>query len=178
MDSEPQPPRCVFVTGPRGRSRWLEERIAEIHAQRADARCAVLLADEGLTRTERFAGSPASVAVKCLFMPCLCCPGAADLPGAIRRLAAATRAEWVFVELPALAAAGLLAEFDRKVGWPREVVVSLNREWAAARRAQTLSVFQSRLLELADRVVERPATRRAASAADAGGVATPTLSLL
>lgn len=152
------PPRCVFVTGPRGpaKSRWLETRIAALRDEAPGARIAVLLADEGLTRTSRFADVAPAVAVRCAFMPCLCCPAAAELPRVARQFARETCADWLFIEVPALAAANLLAEFDAVVRWPREVVVCLSREWARAHRAQTLSVFQQRLIELADETVEPP----------------------
>lgn len=170
------PPRCIILTGPRspGKARWLDERIASIHARNPNARCAVLLADERLTRTNRFADASPKVDVRCLFMPCLCCPGAADLPRVARAFAGASRAEWLFIELPVLPAASLIAEFDRVVGWPREVAVWLNRDWSRARRAQTLSVFQARLLALADHVVEEPARH----AAPPTGAEPPALSLL
>jgi hypothetical protein len=149
-------PRCVFVTGPGGpgRIRWLEERLAQLRG----VRCAVLLADEGLVRTKRFASVAPEVTVRCLFMPCLCCPGVSDLPRVARRLADESRAEWLFIEVPVLAAGGLLAEFDAVNAWPREVMVGLNREWARARRTRTLSVFQQRLLALADQVIEPAAS--------------------
>lgn len=155
------PPRCVFVTGPRGHAmaRWLDERLAEIHAERPETRCAVLLADEGLTRTNRFANCSSPVAVRCLYLPCLCCPASADLPRIAREFAEVNRAACLFIELPALAAGGLISQFDHLVGWPREVVVCLNREWAKASRARTLSVFQTRLIALADQVVEMPPAR-------------------
>jgi hypothetical protein len=133
----------------------------------------VLLADERLTQTTRFANTVPAVDVRCIFMPCLCCPGSADLPRIVRRFAEASRADWLFIEIPALAAAGLLAEFDAVVGWPREVVVWLSREWSRARRARALSVFQTRLLDLADQWVEQPA---AGSPEPQGAV--PTLSLI
>jgi hypothetical protein len=40
----------------------------------------------------------------------------ADLPGALCTLVAAVRPAWLFVESPALAAAGLAADFDRALG--------------------------------------------------------------
>lgn len=150
------PPRCVFVTGPRGagKSRWLQERIRSLRREHPAAHCAVLLAEEGRTRWERFAREISGVAIQRLFLPCLCCPALADLPGAARALHAASRPEWLFLELPALAAAGLLGEFDRALGWPREVVLLLDAEWSAARRAQTLTPLHAATLALADRVLE------------------------
>jgi hypothetical protein len=59
--------------------------------------------------------------------------------------------------VPALAAAGLVAEFERACGWPRELVVCLDRVWATHQREHASSPFQMVLLELADRVVSNPA---------------------
>lgn len=96
--------------------------------------------------------------MRCIYMPCLCCPNTADLPRTARAFAQTIRAEWLFIEVPALAAVALVTEFDVVIGWPRELVVWLSREWDRARRAQALSVFQTRLLGLADLVIEQPGT--------------------
>jgi hypothetical protein len=152
----------VFVTGPAGpaKARWLEARVARVLGDTgspARERCGVLLVDEGLTRTKRFADAVPPLPVRCLFMPCLCCPGVADLPRVARQFAEENRLGVLWIEVPALSAAGLIAEFDRILHWRREVVLCLNREWDRARRANTLSAFQVRLLALADQVVEQPA---------------------
>lgn len=159
MGSELPSPRCVFFTGPNGPGKiaWSEQRVAQLRRESPAARVAVLVAGEGLTRTERFAACGSDVAVRCVFMPCLCCPGSADLPGVARKFAASHAATHVFIEVPVLAAAGLLAEFDARLGWSRECVVWLNRAWATARRSGTLSPFQARLLGLADQVEDQPA---------------------
>jgi G3E family GTPase len=148
----------VFVTGPRGagKTRWLQLKIHDLAEKQPGARCAVLLAEEGRTRMEKFAQDSPGVAVRRLLLPCTCCPALAELPGALRALVAAVRPDWVFVEVPALAAAGLVAEFDRVLGWPRELVVCLDRAWATAQREHASSPFQMVLLELADRVVSNP----------------------
>lgn len=173
------PPRCVFVTGPSGpaKVRWLEEQVAQIASggtMPGRQACGVLLVDEGLTRTNRFAGAEPAITVRCLFMPCLCCPGVADLPRVARRFADENRIEVLFIEVPALAAAGLIAEFDHILRWRREVVVCLNRDWDRARRANTLSVFQACMLALADQVVEQPN----AAIVPPAGASVPTLSLI
>jgi G3E family GTPase len=153
------PPHCVFVTGPRGagKTRWLQLQIHDLAEKQLGARSAVLLAEEGRTRMEKFAQDTAGVAVRRLLLPCTCCPGLADLPGALRELVAAVRPDWLFVEVPALAAAGLVANFDRALGWPRQLVVCLDRAWTTARREHGLSPFQMVLFELADRLVSNPA---------------------
>ena len=84
-------------------------------------------------------------------------PALADLPGALREMLEAVRPGWVFVEAPALAAAGFMAEFDRVFGWPRELAVCLDPGWTAALREDALSPFQLALLQLADRVVPNAA---------------------
>ena len=151
-------PHCVFVTGPRGagKTRWLQQQIREIAVNQPDSRCAVLLAEEGRTRMEKFAKDTPGVTVRRLLLPCICCPILADLPGALRALVAAASAGSLFVEMPAMAAAGLVAEFDRVLSWPRELVVCLDRAWVKALLEQDLSPFQMVLLELADRVVASP----------------------
>jgi G3E family GTPase len=152
------PRHCVFVTGPRGagKTRWLQLQIHDLAEKQSGARCAVLLAEEGRTRMEGFAQDTPDVTVRRLLLPCICCPALADLRGALRALVAAVRPDWLFVEVPALAAAGLVAEFDRILGWPRELVVCLDRAWVTAQRERGLSPFQMVLLELADRVVSNP----------------------
>jgi hypothetical protein len=149
------PPRCVFVTGPRGsgKTRWMQLRIRELAQKPPGARCAVLLAEEGRTRMERFAQGTPGVSVRRLLLPCTCCAALADLPGALCALVASVRPNWVFIEVPALAAAGLLAEFDRNLGWPRELAVCLDRAWETARLEHALSPFHMGLLERADQVL-------------------------
>jgi G3E family GTPase len=144
------------VTGPRGagKTRWLQAQIRGLGPP--GARAAVLLAEEGRTRMESFAGDTPGVTVHRLLLPCLCCAGLADLPGALRRLVAAARPDRAFLEVPALAAAALVAEFDRELGWPRELAVCLDRAWARASQDHALSPFQAALLEAADRVVPAP----------------------
>jgi G3E family GTPase len=153
------PRHCVFVTGPRGagKTRELQLQVHDLAEQQPGARCAVLLAEEGRTRMEGFAQGTPGVAVRRLLLPCTCCPALADLPGALRALVAAARPDWLFAEVPALAAAGLVAEFARACGWPRELVVCLDRVWATHQREHASSPFQMVLLELADRVVSNPA---------------------
>ena len=151
-------PHCVFVTGPRdaGKIHWLQQQIRDITVNQPDARCAVLLAEERPTRMEEFAKDNPSVTVRRILLPCICCPILADLPGALRALVAAGSTDSLFVEVPAMAAAALVAEFDCVLGWPRKLVVCLDRAWMKALQEQALSLFQMVLLELADRVVARP----------------------
>lgn len=152
------PSRCTFVTGSSGpaRLRWLEAHVATIRAAQPNARGAVLLADATFHVARQFAARVPGIDVQWLAMPCQCCPWLADLPRVARKFADVNRAEWIVIDVPPLAAAGLLAEFDRVLGWPRDVVVWLNREWSRARTADTLSPFQANLLALASRVVEEP----------------------
>ena len=152
-------PRCVFVTGTRsaGKTRWMQERIRALWADQPEVRCGVLLAEEGRTRMERFAQEPPGVAVRRISLACPCCPALADLPGALLRLVADSRVDWVFLEVPAIAAAALLAEFDRAIGWPRQVVVCQGAAWMDAQRRRVLPPFFTSLLDLADAVVSGPA---------------------
>ncbi|HMD62108.1 MAG TPA: hypothetical protein VKG78_11780, partial [Opitutaceae bacterium] len=122
------------------------------------ARCAVLLAEEGRTRIGGTAPGARGTAVRRLLLPCPCCAALADLPGALSELAAIARPATIFVEVPAVAASGLLAEFDRVLGWPREVAVCLDRAWANAMRERELSPFHTALLDIADHVVPGPAS--------------------
>jgi hypothetical protein len=152
------PPSCVVVTGPcgAGKSRWLQERIRALRVEQPEARFGVVIAEEGRTRWERFAQETPGVAVRRVFLPCPCCPALADLPGAVNQLIAETGAAHLFLELPAVAAAGLLAEFDRTAGWPRQVVVCKSAAWADAGRRGVYSPFYGALLTLADTVIEPP----------------------
>jgi hypothetical protein len=149
-------PHCIIVTGPRhaGKVSWLQETIHAVRADQPSARCAVLIAEEGVTEMERFAQAVPGVTVHRFFLPCQCCPAAADLPRHARALAEASGADWLFVALPVLPATGLIAEFDALVHWPREVVVCLDADWSEARRTRTLSFFQFQLVSAADRVIE------------------------
>lgn len=152
-------PRCTIVTGPAGtgKARWMQETI---HFSRADApaiNCAVLVAPETAAEMERFARVVPRVNVRRLTLPCLCCPGAADLPRLVRALVEESGADWLFVDLPALAATGLVAQSDALVRWPREIVVCLDAEWAEARRNDSLSFFQFQLITSADRIIDAPA---------------------
>ena len=151
-------PRCVFVSGPprAGKTRWLQERIRTLAAGTPPARCAVLLAEEGRTRWENFARELPPLAVHRLVLPCLCCPALANLPAAVQSLVASTGAGWLFVEVPAIAAAGVIAEFDRALGWPRQVVICTSAAWEAASRTAELPFFMSSLIALADTVVAQP----------------------
>lgn len=156
-------PRCIIVTGPRraGKTRWLQETIHTVRADQPSARFAVLSAEEGTTRMERFAQNVPGITVHRLFLPCPCCPAAADLPRYTRALIAESKADWLFFELPVLPAIGLIAEFDTHMRWLRKVVVCLNAGWATARRTGTFSYFQTQLVEGANRVIEpssRPTT--------------------
>lgn len=146
--------RVVFVTGPRGagKTRWLQGCIDELRARNADARVAVLLCEEGRARMETFCADRAGVLHRKLFPSCICCPTTADLPGVLEDLIEATSAKWVFVELPILAAAGLLGEFDRILGWPRSLIVLLTPKWAEMVRSGMVSPFQSALIDSADAV--------------------------
>jgi hypothetical protein len=145
-------PRCTIVTGPVGaaRIRWMRETI-----QGAEVKCAVLAPEETAAAMEHFARGVPRVSVRRLAVPCLCCPAAAaGLPDLVRTLVEEGGPDRLFIDLPVLAAASLLAEFDALVRWPRELVVCLSADWAKARRTRMLSYFQSRLIDAADRVVE------------------------
>ena len=149
------PVPCVIVTGPRGagKTRWLQRHIRILALGEPPQRCAVLLVEEGRTRMEGFVRDVPGVTVHKLFLPCLCCPAQAELEWTVRTLLATAGASRLFLEVPAIAAPGLVAEFDRIFGWPRQVVVFLDNAWAAARREQRLAYFQSTLLGLATEVV-------------------------
>lgn len=118
---------------------------------------AVLLAETGFAGARQFAKRVPGVEVRWLALPCQCCPWLADLPRVARSCAETSGATWLVIDVPPLAASGLLAEFDRVLGWPRDVVVWLNAEWARARREDKLSPFQANLLALSGRVVEETA---------------------
>lgn len=154
------PPRCVVVIGPRGagKTRWVQARIRELAAGAPPAlRCGVLLAEEGRTRMERFAREMPGVAVRRLLLACPCCPARAFLPEAVRTLVAETGAEQVFLELPAIGAAGLIGELDRELGWPREVVLVLDARWERLARQGDAPPFLAALVASAHSVLVPPA---------------------
>lgn len=151
-------PHCVFVTGPRGagKTRWLQRRLRELAGGKPGGRCAVVLAEEGRTRMEGFCRENPGVSVRRLPLPCMCCPGLADLAGFVRDLVEAARPEWLFVEAPALAAASLLADLDRGLGLPRQMYLCLDSGWTLALREDSLAPFQLALIDLADLVIPSP----------------------
>lgn len=155
MGSDCQPPNCVFVTGPRGagKTRWMQQCILRLLEQRPATKCAVLLAEEGRTRMEGFIEGRAGLIFRKLFLPCLCCSCRSAVAGALRQLSDANTLEWIFVELPAVAAAGMISELDRTVGAGTFLVVCLNEAWAKARRDNEMMPFQSSLLAVASAVV-------------------------
>lgn len=169
VDGDEVRPRCVVVTGPRGagKTRWVQERIRRLVAATPALRCGVLVAEEGRTRFERFARTIPGLVVRRVLLPCPCCPAQAFLPETVRALIAETGAELVFLELPAVAAAGLLGEFDRELGWPREVVLAFDERWERLRREGDAPPFLAALAGSADRILG-PAPATARPAADAG----------
>ncbi len=171
MGDPPMPniPHCTFVTGPRrsGRTRCIRQRLA---ACPASARAAVLVIDDGglLARHSDDACFPGARVNK-LALPCPCCPELAGLPVAVHAMCGDPGAtvSHLFIKIPDIAAPRLLAEFDRVVGWPRTLVVCLSAAWARVRAAQqTLPLFLSTLLALADEIVTPPAADASASNAD------------
>jgi hypothetical protein len=161
----PAIPRCTFVTGPRrsGRTRCIQQRLA---ACPSPARAAVLVIDDGglLARHSDDADFP-DARVNKLTLPCPCCPELAGLPVAVRSMCGVPGepVSHLFIKIPDIAAPRLLAEFDRMVGWPRTLVVCLSAAWARVRAAQqTLPLFLSTLLALADEIITPPADTGAA----------------
>jgi hypothetical protein len=161
----------VFVSGAAraGKTRWLQARIRTLVTGTPPARCAVVLAEEGRTRWENFVRVVPGVAVHRLFLPCFCCPGLANLPATVHELVASTGAGWLFIEVPAVAAAGIIAEFDRTLGWPRQIVICTTAAWEAAARKAELPFFMSNLIALADTVVASVPETQADGGAPAGG---------
>jgi len=153
-----RPLPCVIVSGPRGagKTRWIQRQILGLAAREPAARFAVLLGEEGRTRMERFARETPGVTVHRLLLPCFCCPGLAEVGSAVGALVAASGASRLFIEVPAVGAPGLVAEFDRLVGWPRRLLVLLDGPWAAGRRDGRLLYYQTVLFDMADAVAESP----------------------
>jgi hypothetical protein len=113
----------------------------------------VVLAEDGHTRMEQFAHEVAGVAVRRVLLPCPCCPARAFLPDTVRQLALETAATCIFVEVPTTAAAGLLREFDRELGWPRQLVLCLDAKWEQLRHRPDLPPFLTAILEQANTLV-------------------------
>jgi hypothetical protein len=145
-------PHCMLVTGPRGAgtTRWVDECVGRLMERQSGNRCGVLLADQSPVRKDTACADKPGVVVRGCFLPCTCCPSAADLSAAVHGLVQANQPNWIFIEIPVIAAPGLIAEFDRMVRWPRSLVVCLTPAWARARRMGSLSPFQLLLLETAD----------------------------
>lgn len=157
-------PRCVIVTGPQDTlaRRWLEECVRRLARWQPAAHCGVLLAEGILLHNQRVCADTPGVVVHRCFLPCTCCQDAAALPTAVREIVEGRELKWLFLQVPILAAAGLVAEFDRVVRWPREFVINLTPAWEQARRRGTLSPFQMLLIEAASLTF---ANEREASAA-------------
>ncbi|MCF3650573.1 hypothetical protein [Synoicihabitans lomoniglobus] len=151
------PPRCMMVTGPRGagKTHWIQQRILALTgATKTRVSFGVLLQEEGRTRMENFTAARPNLVLRKLALPCPCCPGLAGLPLEARAFVEATSMDWLFVEMPMDAAFGLLADFDRELGWPRSLTICLNPAWSRAWRRRALSPFQLQLLTQADNVIE------------------------
>lgn len=163
------PPRCVVVTGPRGagKTRWVQERIRALVAATPKLRCGVVLAEEGRRRFERFTRTVPGLAVRRVLLPCPCCPAQAFLPEVVRALVTETGVAQVYLELPAVATLGLLGEFDRELGWPREVVLVLDARWERLRHQGDAPPFVAALAGAADTILA-PKSAPDLLAADAG----------
>jgi len=91
------------------------------------------------------------------------------------QLAGEAGVERVFVESPATAAAGLLGEFDRDLGWPREVVLCLDAKWEWLRHRPDLPPFLAALIAQATLLV--PPTGTDLGPPAVGLTSTPSLIL-
>ncbi len=149
-------PRCAVVTGPARKETWawIERKLRSVREEQHGARLALLAADADIGQLRAIARSYAPVEIRRLMVPCACCPALTNLPSDAQELVDEFKPDWLIIELPALAATALLAHFDSALHWPREFVVCLDDRWAAARRDDQLTWFQSQLLQSADRVAE------------------------
>lgn len=151
--------RCIFVTGPRNSGKTLHilqslRRIAAT-AHTPEGTVAVLLAEDGRTRSENLSAAFRGLILRKLFLPCQCCPELARLPANLRAIADANpRLEQVFIEVPDVPALRFIQEFDETLGWPRSVALCISPAWAKARRIGLLSPFQNLLFDTADEIVE------------------------
>lgn len=147
------PPRCVIVTGPEKAARlnWLRGELRDADA--TSPRDALVSVDLGQAELRALAREFPRLAVRQLFLPCLCCPALADISGNVQEIATGSGATRLFIDVPALAAPGLLSEFDAHLTWPRQFVVCLDARWAAARTQGELDPFQFGLLSQADLIV-------------------------
>jgi len=155
MSSDPRKQRCVVVTGPRGagKTRLIQRCILRLLEQRPETVCAVVLAEEGRTRMEGFMAARPGFALRKLFLPCFCCPGRSNLAGELRALVEKVSPDWTFIEMPAIAAVGLMPELDGTVGPGSLVVVCLSEAWAAAQRENMMMPFQTALIAAASAVI-------------------------
>lgn len=168
-------PHCILVTGPRGAgmTQWVAECVDRLIKQRPASRCGVLLADQCPVRRDTACVNQPEVVVRGCFLRCNCCPAAANLTSAVHGLVQASQPDWIFIEIPVIAALGLIAEFDRTVRWPRSLVVCLTPKWTRARGLRSLSPFQLILLEWADVTIsnDEEATAAIARKLSAGDIA-------
>ncbi|MDO8544114.1 MAG: hypothetical protein Q7S40_27040 [Opitutaceae bacterium] len=171
-------PRCIIVTGPRhaDKTSWLNDTIRALRVNDPAARCAVLTAEDGTATVERLAKIAPPITTRRVYLPCPCCPAAADLPGHIRALVDVSQPDWLFIELPVLPASGLVGEFDAVLGWERVLVVCLDDRWAEARRLHRFSPFQASFIESANQVIEpRPVVRDSTAPSSQAGETPPTI---
>lgn len=149
-------PQCVVVAGPARKETWawIERKLRSVREAQPAARLALLAADADVGQLRAIARSYAPIEIRRLMVPCACCPALTNLPSDARELAEEFKPDWLIVELPVLAATALLAHFDSSLHWPREFVVCLDERWAAARRDDQLTWFQSQLLQSADLVAD------------------------
>jgi len=118
------PPRCLIVTGlpGSGKTLWLKRWLDSMAISTPEARCAVLIAEEGNTRLDPAAHAEHDVR-HCPVPACLCCMDFGILTEAVKETVASGSPDWLALEIPFLLSGGFLTAFDRDLGWSRQVVV-------------------------------------------------------
>lgn len=159
MDAVGQP-RCLFITGPlgAGKTRWLRELIVAKRNQTPTAKFACILAERGTTTLDDLAAqTPHWLTVSPLVLPCICCPGAANLPCIAREMVEASGPDWLIVEVPTITAVGLVAETERQLGWSCLLVAVFPAFDPSRRRklGSNMPLF-GRLFARADAIIRDP----------------------
>lgn len=148
-------PQIVFLTGPRGtgKTRWAQRFLLAWHERHPTGRIDFIQGEQGRARMENFVASASWLSLRKVEFPCFCCTGLIDLPGIARAMTEHSRADWLLIEAPALAATSLLEELDRTLGWPHRTVTCLSATMANRAPEQALPPFFEMLLANSDLVV-------------------------
>ncbi len=158
------PPRCLIVTGlpGSGKTLWLQRWLDNMARSTPDARCSVLITEEGNTRLNPAAQAAGHEVEHCPVSACLCCTDFGILTDAARQCVASGAIDWLALEIPLLLAGGFLRAFDRDLGWSRQILVCRQSKPANCGAGALKDYFFDALREQALAVIDDEASAQTA----------------